>query len=119
MDEAITAGHLMLIQCAKMGINPEGGTLRHSYKYCDCCSGETDYTLFWCLYWIQKYDCEDSGGHSKEKPSRVFVDGHTEWMWEGQIHRDGNEPAVTTADGKKRYFKNGEETDAEGQPLTN
>lgn len=110
------AGRSLLDYCEEHEIDVENATLQKMPKYMGSKgTGEMGEEM-WCFEWAMMFDYEDYGPHDKEEPSRIFVDGHTEWCWEGVIHRDDG-PAVLTAGGEEYYFKKGRRVDSEGQPL--
>lgn len=117
--DACAAGRTLLDYCEKFDIDPTNATLEKMPKYMGTrgtTHGVDIKDEIWCLVWAETYDYEEYGPSDKEKPTRIFIDEHTEWNWKNCIHRDKG-PAVTTKSGEKRYFKHGQETDAEGQIL--
>ena len=44
-----------------------------------------------------------------DEPAVIWSDGYKEYFKNGERHRDGDEPAVIETDGTKRYYKNGVE----------
>ena len=105
--------------CDDHNSNPENATLNKMPTFMGSRGANSlrSDTPQWCFEWADMYDYESHGPSDKEKPSRIFKDGHTEWCWHSKLHRDSG-PAVTTSDGTEYYFKDGERTDKEGQPFS-
>ena len=42
-----------------------------------------------------------------DEPAIIYVNGNQEWYKKGEIHRDGDLPAIIYSNGEKAWYKNG------------
>ena len=109
------ASKAILRWCDDWDISPKGATLVKIRKYMGS-NYEASEEKFWCYEWAGMYDDGCYGVSSDYRLTRLFEDGHVEWSWNNRLHRDGG-PAVIDNDGEEKFFRNGKETNSEGQDL--
>ena len=54
-------------------------------------------------YWRKDGELHRDG----DKPAIINADGTMEWWVEGQLHRDGDQPAIIWADGAREWYDHG------------
>ena len=59
--------------------------------------------------WLDRW-CRHIEPHSfDDLPAVIFADGSSQfWYKDGRLHRDGDLPAITRANGSQRWYKDGE-----------
>ena len=57
------------------------------------------------MYWLNDLGQLHRDG---DKPAIIWADGGRRWYKNGELHRDGDKPAVISASGTKLWYKNGE-----------
>lgn len=60
-------------------------------------------------YKIAKYYYKNGELHRDgDKPAIIYSDGSRRWFKNGEYHREGNKPAIIYSDGSEEYWVNGE-----------